>query len=286
MKLKLIGKSLLYLSLIINCSCSNKQKIRKGDILQYDLTRPNQHYYLPYELQEVSGLTYVNDSIVAMVQDENGILYFFNLNQKKVTRKLEFAKDGDFEGIEFANDTAYAMKSNGDIIRFGLNSRERPQIIETPLSSKNDVEGLGYDRDINSLIIACKESPNIKNTDFKGKAIYLFDLDESQFIYRPICIEKSHIIEYLKLNSMDIHFNEFRPSAIASHPNLKDYYILSHGGKLLISVNKEEKITGIEKLNESLFFQPEGICFAPNGDMFIANEGGKVRSTLLKFSLK
>jgi uncharacterized protein YjiK len=37
------------------------------------------------------------------------------------------------------------------------------------------------------------------------------------------------------------------------------------------------------KLNPKIFRQPEGICFSPDGTMYIASEGDGMEGTLLKF---
>jgi len=36
-------------------------------------------------------------------------------------------------------------------------------------------------------------------------------------------------------------------------------------------------------LDPVLFNQPEGLTFAPNGDLYISNEGGEGVATILKF---
>jgi uncharacterized protein YjiK len=38
-------------------------------------------------------------------------------------------------------------------------------------------------------------------------------------------------------------------------------------------------------LKRSIFPQPEGITFSPNGDLFIANEGDGDGGTILRFSM-
>ena len=40
------------------------------------------------------------------------------------------------------------------------------------------------------------------------------------------------------------------------------------------------------KLDPALYNQPEGMTFAPNGDLYISNEGGEGIATILKFKYK
>lgn len=285
MDFKLFQSILILFYVVVTFSCTPAQNTTKnGSIKNYDLRHPNLRIQLPYELQEVSGLSYVNDSTIAMVQDEQGILYLYNLTQKKITRKIEFAHGGDYEGVEMVRGTVFVIESNGDLVRFDLNSKDKPLAIKTKLTSKNDVEGLGYDPKSNQLLIACKESPNIKKTDFKGRAIYRFDIEKHELSSSPISIRKGELRAFIKQQELEFKFNEFNPSGIAMHPIEGVMYVLAHGGKLLVGVDNEGQVQLVKKLKGGIFNQPEGICFAPNGDMYIANEGGKDRGTLLKFT--
>jgi len=40
------------------------------------------------------------------------------------------------------------------------------------------------------------------------------------------------------------------------------------------------------KLDPVLYNQPEGLTFAPNGDLYISNEGGEGTATIFKFIAK
>ena len=73
------------------------------------------------------------------------------------------------------------------------------------------------------------------------------------------------------------------PSAAAINPHDKRLYILSSAGNLLIVTDTRGKVIEAYKLNPDKFPQAEGIAFAPNGDMYISNEGKYGKPTLLFF---
>jgi hypothetical protein len=58
---------------------------------------------------------------------------------------------------------------------------------------------------------------------------------------------------------------------------------LSSAGNLLVIADTRGKIIEAYHLNEEQFPQAEGIAFAPNGDMFITNEGKYNAPTLQEF---
>jgi hypothetical protein len=108
---------------------------------------------------------------------------------------------------------------------------------------------------------------------------YTFDITTNTFSNEPLySIELKHIHALLKDNVA-----EFKPSAAAIHPTLNKLFILASVGKVLIECTPEGVVEKVYRLNPDQFNQPEGITFAPNGDMFISNEGGTGKATLLKF---
>jgi uncharacterized protein YjiK len=161
------------------------------------------------------------------------------------------------------------------------------------------MEGLVYDRETNSLLLACKGKPGLKNGEkYEGfKAIYSFGLDELKLNTTPKYLIDLSVIEafrsqgairefYIKATKKTGLISDalfFEPSGIAIHPQTNHLYIISHTAKLLLVLNREAVIVHIQKLNPSLFNQPEGICFSPDGTLFISNEGGKGQGSILKF---
>ncbi|MBP9790115.1 MAG: hypothetical protein KBD57_06215, partial [Bacteroidia bacterium] len=65
----------------------------------YSLAKPDFDRSLPVELKEISGLTDVNDSQFACVQDEHGILYLYNMPSSSISKRINFGPPGDYEGL-------------------------------------------------------------------------------------------------------------------------------------------------------------------------------------------
>jgi len=60
-------------------------------------------------------------------------------------------------------------------------------------------------------------------------------------------------------------------------------YILSSAGQILVITDLAGKVSQAYRLNPDKFPQAEGIAFAPNGDMYIANEAKYGKAVLLVF---
>lgn len=255
----------------------------------YDLKRPTEKYFLPYVLSEVSGLTYLSPNKLMAVEDEGGRAYIYDLNIRDIIHSIKFWTPGDFEGVEVVNDEVFVLKSDGDIFRFDytLEKEAVPEKIETPLGDDNDTEGLGYDVVTNSLLIACKEEGDTKENEVKGRAIYSYDLDKNKFEKKEFFnITTKGIKEFFEANKPRVYDEKkikFKPSAIAYHPLEGTFYILASVGKLMIVVDKKGNILQTYPIMARVLNQPEGICFAPNGDMFISSEGEGDRGYILKY---
>ena len=241
----------------------------------------------PKELDEISGLTYdpISNTLFC-INDEQARLYSINIKTGRIESKYKFGKSGDYEGIELVDSIVYILKSNGQLYPFNLSNKKPLDKIKTPLSSANDLEGLGLSHDKSTLLLACKGNPEIKNYA-KGKtkkSIYSYNLIDNKFnkkalfhIYHDDLIswlEKDNKFNYLsnsKQKKLIRRLKKFSPSGIACHPVSKQYYILSSQGKLLICVENDYKIYHIEFLTDS-HAQAEGICFDSKANLYISNE--------------
>ena len=97
---------LLFAAGTVSCYLPKEEKpdpefVRKqAERLGYDLENPKEKIKLHYDLQEISGLSIVENGVLACVQDELGRVYFYDLNEKEIIKNIKFAKSGDYEGIE------------------------------------------------------------------------------------------------------------------------------------------------------------------------------------------
>ncbi len=272
-----------------------------NDSFYYDLNKPDERYILPKYLQEISGLVYYKDDRLLCVQDEKANIYDVNLDNRKIINKYHFGEDGDYEDIAIVGQTAYVIRSDGNIFEVESfeNETRQVKVHKTPLSGKNDTEGITYDKNSNSLLIACKGSPALEKGNQQNgyKAIYRFDLEVKKLVkepaflidlqrpdsYKDDILFKKFFLRQSKKNKLNDSGNRFNPSALAIHPVSGDIYLISNIGKVMIILDKSGKITDFHFLDPSIFRQPEGICFSPGCDLYIANEGNGRDGYILKF---
>lgn len=240
--------------------------------LPYNFEAPSDKYDLPDKLKEISGLSYYKKNQLICVNDEEGKIFIYDLNEKKIIDKIPFGKDGDYEGVEVVGDEVFILKSNGKLKGFKIGEafeREidcsEPEVIE--------YEGLGYDPKSKYLLLVAKE--RTKEVDDK-KMVYAYDFDR-KVLFKHIAIPQEQVTD-------DANGNDFRPSGIAVHPKTGQIFIIASDGKKLLILSKKGQKEALISLNPKTYRQPEGICFSPNGDLFISSEGKKGDGYILRFS--
>ena len=217
----------------------------------------------------------------------------------KIENEIDFGKNADYEGIEIVGDIIYVVKSNGNIYPYDLKKEKDGEVIKTPLRQENDIEGLGYDSKSNRLLLACKGSPNLEEHEKlkKTKTVYAYDLNGEQFIEEPVLLIKDDELEEMvkaqygntglskkKLEKLEKRAEDISPSAIAVHPGSGHYYVLSTVGKVMAVYGKNKKLREVLMLDEDIHAQPEGICFAPDGTMYVSNEGRGLVARIHRFN--
>lgn len=260
---------ILILALIV-FACLPKKK-SKEYTLRYDISKPNRKMEMLQNLKEISGLSFYKENQLACVNDEKGSVFIYDLQLQKVVETIDIGKNGDYEGIEVVDGEIFIMKSSGKIKGFRISDGSERKIDCSDKDVK-EYEGLSFHPQTQSLLLVTKEKDKDKNDK---KTIYAYSLTTEKFD------------KYLTINEDIVKGSDgkktFAPSGLAVHPITGELFVISsHGKKLLILSPEGEKNTLIE-LNAETFVQPEGICFTPNGDLYISSEGTDANGYILKF---
>jgi len=250
----------------------------------YNLEKPDGLFVMPSFLEEISGLTYLAPNQLAALNDEHGRIYVYDIKQKKIVQRIRFEGNGDFEGLELVGKDMYAIKSNGQMFRFNIEVDGVVETIDGPFNHNNNLEGLGYDKKSDNLLSALKESGDVASVKVKGKAVYGYNLSSKTFSKTPLFVLNDADLERV----LGANHTKLRPSGIAVHPITGEIYMVASVGSALVVFDNSGKPKNLTLLKKSLFPQPEGITFSPNGDLFISNEGDGDGDggTILRFKMK
>ena len=269
--------SCMFLALLLTLlySCNNKgQSSPEG----YDFNKPVK-MELGKVLNEISGLTYdsVNNTLLAISDSKEKI---FEINMRRVKLKDYTDKvvgsNTDLEDLVKLDSTVYLLGSAGILFEV----RPKPDSVKQyrlGLDGKNDFETIYYDPSVNSLILLCKACAFEKGQGVR--TAFRFDLGTKTFDTTAFYTIKRKEVEDI-IKDEEAGFN---PSAAAFNPINKRLYILSSASNLLIIADNRGRVLEGYYLNPENFPQAEGIAFAPNGDMYISNEGKFGNATLQLF---
>lgn len=257
-------------------SFEEKSRMSHGNEVQIIET-----WELPDILQEVSGIAYLGDERMACIQDEDGVIFIYDLSKRKIVNEIKFAGSGDYESITLANENAYVLRSDGTIFEILNFLEENPQTIEHTTSENFDrnFEGLEYDEKNKRLLMALKER--------SGKIfrpIFSFDLSKERMEEDPV----------IKITFSDTLFSSLgknpsekflKPSEITIHPQTNKIFILEGVNPKILILDENGNPERIYLLNKKQFRQAEGLTFGENGEVYISNEGNGAPPNILQISL-
>jgi hypothetical protein len=268
----------LLVALVVAAGCKRKKILSPEN---YTLSQPEK-MLLGKALNEISGICFAQKSTLLAVSDSKEKIFEIHL----VSRKLKdhtgsiVEKDADLEDIVQVDSSIYVLESKGVLVerKEGSSDTAEGTNYTVPLSGKNDSETVYYDPSVNGLVVLCKTCAYEKGTGIR--TAFRFDLSTKTFDSTAFyTIDKGEVRRQLKNSDA-----KFDPSAAAIHPLNKRLYILSSAGNLLVITDTRGKVIEAYELNPDEFPQAEGIAFAPNGDMYISNEGKYGSPTLLRFA--
>jgi len=288
---------------LISAGCGNQKGYKenpgfykKNFELGYSINQPDTVLYLDRALSEISGLSYnENKSCLVTINDEDAFVFYLSPTSGRIIDKVDFGKPDDYEAITCHGDYIYISESNGNIKVVNDNEGEKINEYNTDLDGGNDIEGMVYNAETKSFLLAAKGDSEIDDNEKGEKSVFEMKLDDDDSeIKKYFSLDLMKAVD--KLESMNITQNtlvnlsvtsrlrRFSPSAMAIHPKTNDLYILSFKGRLLVVTDNEGNIKAITFLNQKFFPQPEGICFGPDLKLYVSSEGRSKNGTINIYS--
>src|SRR5690606_18702317 len=225
---------------------------------------------LPDELSEISGISWIGEDRIACVQDEDGIIFIYNLKTSKVENTINFGSGGDYEGITVIGYNAYVLRSDGvvfEISNFESAGREVTKHETDLFQIKGmNLEGLAADPENNRLLLAVKQIKGVTDS----KEIFAFDLDRKNTGKEPIF--RVELADPIFKGVQGKLKSKFSPGEIAIHPQTREIYILDGTNPKILIADKNGTLKDLLILQSRDFVNPEGLTFSPRGEMYISNE--------------
>ncbi len=253
----------------------NKEAVKSN----YEITKK---WELPPVLNEISGIAWIDKNLIACIQDEDGVVFIYDLNRNKIVDEFQFSGPGDYEGIAVKGKDAYVMRSDGVLFQVkNYKSGNRSSILHhTSFSANNNMESLTLDPKTGNLLTIPKD----QDTDETFKSLYQISFNEKSVDTEPITKILMNAEELKKFRNKKI-YKTFSPSDIAVNPLTSETYILEGKNPKLLVLDTKGNIKKLYELDKQVFQQPEGITFSPDGRLYISNEAGKeVKANIIEVS--
>lgn len=262
---------ILIVVVLITAFTFNKRHSENQEQIKADYKVTNT-WELPEVLNEISGIAWAGDNLIACVQDENGKIFLYDLAKKKITQEIQFADAGDYEGIAIVGEDAYVMRSDGLLFYVSnyRNGDRKVTLHQTQFSADNNMESLCFDEKSKSLLTIPKDI----DEDKLFKSIYQLSLEKEKPTAEAIAkisMDSERLKEFKgkKINKT------FNPSEVGVDAKTGGFFVLEGKDPKLLSVDTKGEVNRVYKFDKSVFAQPEGLAFSTDGRMFISNEAGK-----------
>ncbi len=237
---------------------------------------------MPILLEEISGISWIDEERIACVEDEEAIIFIYNTKTSKIEKQIAFGEDGDYEGVAIVENDAFVLRSDGTLFEI-LNYRQdsiKVNEYATGLPPEYNFEGVCYDKRKNRLLLSIKDKAGKES-----KPVYAFNLKTKKVAEKP-AFEIQYNDPAFKILEQEINHQIIRPSEVAIHPKNGDIYILEATVPKLLILNSQGKIKKLHVFKEEQFGQPEGLTFDAAGNLYISNEGAGGMGNILQVTLK
>ena len=249
-------------------------------LASYDLEKPARRFKLPKRLREISGLAMLAGNRLLAHDDERGVVVEIGYRDGSIVKA--FALGGrrdpvadDFEGIAAAEGRIYLVSSSGRLYEFGEGADGEAvlyNLYATGIGRDYEIEGLAYDPDRRVLLLVSK---NPKNPGQAGLiAIYRWSVDTKQLV------EVGRILLEASALARRIDHKRFQPSGIERHPVSGNYFVVAARQGAVAEITPQGQVLAVAELAAGRHPQAEGISFASDNTLVIADEGAGKRARL------
>lgn len=248
---------------------------------------------LDRRLEEVSGLTWLDGDSIAAINDEDGDLFVIDRRTGQLLDRKRFGSDGDYEGLARVAEAVFVLRSDGRLyhIPYWRSEKLDAARVNTGLPKSCDAEGLAYEEESGSLLIACKE---FAGEGLRGmKSIYAFALSSGNLLPKPRLV-----IDALKTDLTPpegtvsrsvrelLRLPRFKPSGIDVHPISGEIYVLSSKSHSIAAFSPDGQLEYSSFLDPDVFPQAEGITFSADGTLYVSSEGSSKDGRLASFTFR
>ncbi len=248
----------------------------------YDLGAPARSFELPHKLHEISAIVAVGTDTVACLQDEKGVLFFFDLRLGSVRERRHFGPPGDYEGLARVGDVFWVLRSDGHLM--SLRPEEREFAIDRTVAvtaPEREFEGLAYDPHQRVLIVAPKATPK-----GEGARRPLYAVDPTTGATAPVpyaTIDRDTVLAAASQLGVtvptktsatgDLPRFRLKFAEVAVQPANGDLWLVSGVDRAVVVATRAGAILGVHFFAATELPQPEGATFLGDGSLVIASEG-------------
>lgn len=244
----------------------------------YDIADgPTRQWKLPRELREASGLATTADGRLFAIQDEQALIYELDYTEGAIVKRFALGGPplkGDFEGIAITPDgTFYLITSGGHLYRFhegAANAAVPYDTFDTGTRDQCEVEGLAYVDSRGALAVACKR---VYDGRKRLARIYFWSPATHELETEPLDIDIRPVRPVTGSKRLS-------PSGIEWNRHTDHLVMLAAQERAVLEIDLAGVIRWAEPLKGRYHRQAEGITYDPQGNLLIADEGGKGRARL------
>jgi uncharacterized protein YjiK len=234
-----------------------------------DAKTPVARWVMPRRLAEISGLALTADGRLLAHGDETGRVYEIDYRRGVLTKQFSVGHPevrGDFEAITVVDSSIYLLTSKGKLYQFreGKDGESVDyKVIETKLGNECEFEGLAYDPNLKSLLLACK---HVYAKKLAGSlVIFRWKLGETgDAALSTLAVPLAQVIGANQ-------WARVRPSDITVDPKTGNYVLVASLERALIVLTPTGQVVSAGPLMGK-HPQAEGVAITRDGILIVSDE--------------